>query len=103
MSGRPGSGPPSGLVQLAAVILAGAAQAERDRTLVILDRIRPGSPAYCVHGETFCAFCHHAVWLGPRTYEAVVEGAIPLCLDCVPRVVPPGHPSARRLDDQEHP
>lgn len=59
--------------------------------VVILDRIEPGwTPPYCTHGRTACIGCAEWVWLGDRTYQAVASGAaLPLCLDCAHRLIPP--------------
>jgi hypothetical protein len=64
--------------------------------VVIVERIPPPSPlglptplpAYCIHGETFCARCSRAVWLGNKTLEAVQGGALPLCMECANEVIP---------------
>lgn len=52
-------------------------------TVVVVDRIRAGqTPPYCIHGETWCVTCRHAVWLGTATLKVVQEGALPLCMEC---------------------
>ncbi len=119
MIGRPGGpGPRTSLAALVAAIVGAAAQSAQPAgppapdaggpgpgSTVLLDRItEEGRPPYCVHGETFCTVCGHAVWLGPWTYDAVVAGAAPLCLVCAMTHLPSDTPApAGRLDDTDHP
>ena len=51
--------------------------------IVVVDRITDTLPDYCIHGETWCQRCRHAVWLGSETMQVVIDGAYPVCLDCM--------------------
>lgn len=73
------------------------------RPLLIVDLVADSMPDYCVSGETFCASCERACWLGQATYEVVAkEGAVPICVPCATKLreqgVLPASPS-RHVDD----
>lgn len=67
--------------------------------VVIVDRITEQAPEYCVHGETWCACCNAAVWLGSETCKAVEGGAVPVCLECAEKHIPRETPRLGRLQD----
>lgn len=56
--------------------------------IVIVDRVHPLGlpPLYCVHGTTQCYKCRQWCNLGTETYEAVLQGVHPVCLECATEI-----------------
>lgn len=69
--------------------------------VIVLDRIEPGVvPPYCTHGRATCVACDEWVWLGDKTGQAVTsKAALPLCLQCARRLLPPTARPVRNLGD----
>lgn len=83
-------------------LVAPAQSPDGRTTVVLLDRIQPGTtPDYCVHGKVTCyGGCGEWLWLGDNTYRAVSSGrAAPLCFECAPRFVPKGARPTTNLRD----
>lgn len=72
-------------------------------TVVLLDRIEPGqAPDYQTRGRVSCVACDEWCWLGDKTYEAVLSGAVVgLCLVCAGRMIPNSDSRVGRIDDSK--
>jgi len=52
--------------------------------VIVLDRAIPDQhPGHRVYGQTLCAHCEKACWLGDKTMAQVKAGSIPCCTVCM--------------------
>lgn len=68
---------------------------------VVLERIEPGKlPEHCIHGRVTCMYCDEWCWLGHNSHDVVRAGdAVPMCLPCAIKLIPPGTESVGNLND----
>lgn len=59
-----------------------------EHPVVVVERVHPFGiePDYCVHGRTRCFCCNAWCNLGTDTYQAVMAGAHPICLECAKKM-----------------
>lgn len=69
--------------------------------VVIVDRVGSGRVTpYRIVGRTSCVACDHGVWLGTKTAELVLSGAVePMCRECAARFIPKGKRPSGHVDD----
>lgn len=70
--------------------------------MVVLDRIADApDPDYCLHGKTWCTVCGSTVHLGSVTKDAVLNGALPICLPCARLHIPPDQAPITNLQNHK--